>query len=498
MWNGWSPDDGNGRFQPAAAAGLTADQLPKLKLKWAFGFPGATAMYTQPTIVGGHVFVSSDAGFVYSLDAATGCVYWSFEAPAGVRTAVSIGPVKGVPGVRYAAYFGDLHTNVYGVDADSGKLLWKTRVETHPIARITGSIKLSGDRLFVPVSSLEEVAAGNNINYECCTFRGSVVALDLGTGRQIWKSYAIEEEPVPVRKNSIGTVLWKNAGAAIWNTPTVDLKRKAIYVGTGDAYTAPASETANAVLALDYETGRRLWSRQIVANDVWISGCTPTILGGPPPELRSQNCPNEAQQSIVEYDADVTATILRTLGTRSALIVAGEFGEVYAVDPDRKGEVVWRTHLGEALPGQGHAGIGVGAGADDQNVYLPLERRTGGLTALNLATGQRAWHAPGRKANCAEGVTACSAAQHSAVTVITGAVFSGATDRMLRAYSTVDGQILWEFNTAQTFPTVNDIPGKGGSLRGPGPTVAGGMLFTGSGYAGNVAGNVLLAFAVGQ
>jgi polyvinyl alcohol dehydrogenase (cytochrome) len=496
-WNGWSPDDENARFQSAAAAGLTVEQLSKLKLKWAFGFPGATAMYSQPTIVSKHVFVSSDAGFVYSLDAVSGCVYWSFEAGAGVRGAVTIGSAKGIPGVRYVAYFGDLHTNVYGVDADTGKLLWKTKVETHPIARITGPLKISGDRLFVPVSSLEEVAAGANVSYECCTFRGSVVALELGTGRQLWKTYSIVERPVQMRKNSIGTVLWINAGAAIWGSPTIDLKRKAIYVGTGDAYTAPAPDTANAVLALDYDTGKILWSRQIVANDAWIIGCTPRLFGGPPPELRPQNCPDESQQSVVQYDVDATTPILKTLSNgRTLLFVYGEFGEVTAVDPDRKGEVVWQTHLGEALPstGENQPGLRWGAAADDQNLYLPLERREGGMTALKLSTGQRVWHAWGQKANCPEGVTGCNAAQDSAATLIPGAVFSGAADGMLRAYSTTDGHIVWEFNTARTFPTVNDVTAKGGSLKAAGPTIAGGMLFVGSGYAGSMPGNVLLAF----
>jgi polyvinyl alcohol dehydrogenase (cytochrome) len=493
QWNGWSPDAGNARFQPAKDAGLTAEQVPKLKLKWAFAVPGATSMYGQPTVVSGHVFFGTDAGFVYSLDAATGCVHWSFEAPTGVRTAVVIAPVKGSAGVRHAAYFGDVKSNMYAVDADTGKLLWSRNVETHPLSRITGSIRLEGDRLFVPVSSWEETA-GANVNYECCTFRGSVVALDAVTGKQLWKSYTIFEEPIPLRKNTIGTQLWSNSGGAVWNTPTVDVRRKAVFVGTGNAYTAPAPPTTDAVVAYDMETGKPLWWRQLLAKDAWVVGCRPNDRN------RTQNCPDVKDQAISYNDADVGASpILRTLPDgRSILIVAGESGSVLGLDPARRGAIIWQTHLGEALPGQGQPGIGLGAGADDQTAYFPLERSTGGLTAINIATGERVWHTPGQKANCAEGVRGCSASQQGAVTVIPGVVFSGAADGTLRAYSTANGRILWEFNTAQTFQAVNALPAKGGSVRGPGVTVVGGTVYAGSGYGalGGMAGNVLLAFDV--
>src|SRR5215216_4427330 len=91
-WNGWG-DLSNTRFQPAKAAGLSAGQVSRLKLKWAFGFPNATALYGQ-TIVDGRVFVSSNAGYVYSLDAETGCIHWSLKSNAVVRSGIVIGPLK--------------------------------------------------------------------------------------------------------------------------------------------------------------------------------------------------------------------------------------------------------------------------------------------------------------------------------------------------------------------------------------------------------------------
>ncbi len=240
-WNGWGVDAGNTRFQPAAAAGLTADQVPKLKLKWAFGFPNGTSAYGQPAIAGGRLFIGSDNGFVYSLDAATGCVYWSFQSSGGVRTAISLGRA----GARFAAYFGDVKANVYAVDAETGALLWKKSAESHPLARITGAPALYNGRLYVPVASFEE-GSGPNPKYECCTFRGSVVAYDAATGEQVWKTYTIPERPRPTKKNSIGTQLYGPAGAAVWSAPTIDAKRGALYVATGDAYTFPAAETSDA------------------------------------------------------------------------------------------------------------------------------------------------------------------------------------------------------------------------------------------------------------
>ena len=127
-WNGWGVDIANTRFQSADGGGLRPGDVPRLKLKWAFGFPEATSLYNQPTIVDGRVFVSSDSGYVYSLDAATGCVHWSFQAQAGIRGAISIAPVKSgvAPGsTKFAAYFGDVHGYVYSIDASNGELPWR-------------------------------------------------------------------------------------------------------------------------------------------------------------------------------------------------------------------------------------------------------------------------------------------------------------------------------------------------------------------------------------
>ncbi len=192
MWNGWGVDPTtNARFQPASAAGLSPAQVSNLKLKWAFGLPLAEEAHSQPTIAGGRVFVGSDAGTVYSLDAA-------------MRVAPTVSAVKGTSPAKYAVYFGDQKANAYGLDAENGKLLWKVKVDGHPVAQITGAPTLYEGRLYVPTASAEERAAGLSMTYPCCTFRGSVTALDAKTGKQVWKTYIIPNPPKPRQSFMVG------------------------------------------------------------------------------------------------------------------------------------------------------------------------------------------------------------------------------------------------------------------------------------------------------
>src|ERR1700744_2661774 len=240
-WNGWGVDLTQHRFQPAAMAKLKADEVPRLKLKWAFGFPGDTRAYAQPAIVGGRLFVGRAGGKVYSLDAKSGCIHWIFDAGFSVRTAITIGGEGGPT----AAYFGDQRGNVFAVDAEAGTLLWKTRVEEHPAAMITGAPTLASTNLYVPISSAEEVLAADR-RYPCFSFRGGIAALDAATGALLWKSYTITEEPKPLRVNGEGAVEMQGpSGAAVWSSPTVDLKARMVYVTTGDAYSEPAADTAD-------------------------------------------------------------------------------------------------------------------------------------------------------------------------------------------------------------------------------------------------------------
>lgn len=485
-WNGWGVDKANSRFQTAAAAGLTSATVPKLALKWAFGFPEGRQAFGQPTVVGGRIYVGSDNGFVYSLDAASGCVYWSYQAKAGVRTAITVAPIK-AGASRFAVFFGDVRANVYAIDAESAALIWTKHADPHPVARITGAPAFHDGRLYVPVSSIEE-AMGGNPSYPCCSFRGSVIAFDASTGEQRWQSFTISEAAVPMRKTSTGTQLWGPAGAAVWSAPTIDPERGRIYLSTSNGYTYPAVNTTDAVMAVDLATGKRLWTRQLTPNDAYVIGCGPNA--------KSETCPQETGPDF----AVGTSPILRSLpGGRRILAVGQKSGIAWGINPD-DGTVVWQHRVGQ---GTALGGIEWGGAADDRLVYYPNAdgllgiKAAGGLAAIRLATGEREWWAP-PIATCPDQTMKCIPAQSAAASMIPGVVFSGATDGMMRAYSAADGKVLWEFATARDFETVNGIKARGGSINGPGATIANGMVFTNSGYGsfGQMAGNVLLAFGV--
>lgn len=479
-WNGWSTDGTNTRFQSAAGAGISADDVSKLKLKWAFGLPGATHVYGQPSVVGGRVFVSADSGYVYSLNARSGCVYWSYLANGAVRTAVSVAPVKS-GGI--AAFFGDLKGNVYAVNARTGEKLWMVQVEDHPLTRLTAAPKFYDNRLYVPVASAEEGTASEP-HYPCCTFRGSVVALDAATGKQIWKTYMIPEKPKVIGKNSAGTEKWAPSGSGVWNSPTIDPKRKALYVGTGDAYTSPAAKSSDGLVALDLATGKVLWQVQDLGGDAWLVGCPED------PAKRPENCPKD-----MGPDHDFGAPpILKELPNGKRVLIAGQkSGMVWAHDPDNKGAVMWKAPTASGAPASGQ--IVWGGAADDVSVYFGLH--SGGIVALQLNNGERRWFT---KIDPAPAVSKLPG-QEGSVSAIPGAVFAGGWDGVLRALSTAGGRVLWEYNMVHDYQTVNSVPAKGGSTVAAGPTVAGGMVFAGSGYPGlgagaGMPGNVLLAFGV--
>jgi polyvinyl alcohol dehydrogenase (cytochrome) len=494
-WNGFGQNVSNTRFQPSST-GLSAADVPRLKLKWAFGLPGDVQSWAAITVVGGRLFVGSIAGNVYSLDARTGCVHWAFDAGGIVRTAVNVGRIGSDEPARYGAFFGDARGNAYAVDAVNGRLLWKVSVESHPSARLTGSAVLHRGRLYIPVSSSEE-GAGSLPDYECCRFRGSVVALDAATGRQIWKSYTIPEEPRPFRKNARGTQLWGPSGGAIWSSPVIDESRQALYVTTGNNYSDPPTATSDAFVAMDLESGKILWAHQVTPNDAYVSACRLTD---------KTNCP---QVNGPDFDFAASPILVALPDGKRALVAGHKSGNVYAVDPDRQGARLWEARVGE---GGSMGGVQWGSAADQQNVYVALSdlgrvmltytqftdadrNRGGGMFALRLTDGTRLWHTP--PVPC-DARPRCSPAQSGAVSAVPGAAFSGSLDGYVRAYASDTGKVIWDFDTVREYETVNGVPARGGSLDGPGPVIAGGMMFVNSGYTvdGGIPGNVILAFSV--
>jgi polyvinyl alcohol dehydrogenase (cytochrome) len=497
QWNGWGRDLDNTRYQPEPA--IRANDVAKLALKWAYGYQGGTE-FGQPTVVDGRLFLASSAGRIYSLDAITGCTYWTYDTAAGSRTAITIGELArakivvlprklkrtlahlDVIKAPSAAFFGDDTATVYAVDAQKGTLLWKTRVDTHPMARIVGAPVVYNDRLYVTVSSTEDSAAANP-NYGCCTFRGSVAALDVAGGRLLWKSYTVLEEPQPTRKNSAGIQQFGPAGAAIASSPTLDTKRNVLYVATGGSATGLEQALTDAVAAFDLADGKLRWVKQLSRPDAGAAGA-----------------------------GFASAPILRTLATGNQVLLAGQkSGVVYGLDPDHGGETLWQVKLGNGLaagpavagssigpPGVAGApgGVAWGSAADHRNLYVAVSgllaqpaNASGSLTALDIKTGVARWHTPSPEPACAWGEHNCFHGEAQAVTVMPGSVFSGSLDGHLRAYSTIDGKIFWDYDTAKEFQTKNGIKASGGPLDHGGATIVNGTVYVNS-------GNTLLAFSV--
>jgi polyvinyl alcohol dehydrogenase (cytochrome) len=508
-WNGWSPNAlTNTRYQPAKAAGLSPAAVSRLQLKWAFGFPATYSTYGQPTIVNGRVYVGADSGYLYSIDAETGCVHWSFQAQAGLRSAPMVAAVK--PGsARMAVFFGDIRGNIYSLDASSGELLWKVPVDPHPLSRIMAAIKVYEGRVYVPVANREETTSAG-YDYICCTSRGIVMALDTATGKQIWKTYTISETPGP-RKTSAGVSFLGPSGASVWGTLALDPKRRAVYLATGNAFSEPDVGRTDAVMSMDMDTGKILWVQQAEHGDVWHNANCPS--GPPPPGFpprsagripaqRSQAArggggrgSQQARPAPPPYyycpdtkgpDWDFSAGVMLVdLPNGKSLVVAGQkSGVVWAYDPDYGGALVWKSDIsrGEIL---------FGGAADEEYGYFGMSG--GALTAVRLKDGVEQWNTyidPQPSMESHRGVTA-------AVSVVPGVVFVSCLDGTLRAFSTFDGRPLWHYDTTQKVETVNGVAGKGGSIGSAGATIVNGMVYVTSGYIGFLngqPGNLLLAF----
>jgi polyvinyl alcohol dehydrogenase (cytochrome) len=478
QWNGWGRDLGNSRYQPKP--GFAAADIARLKVKWAFAYPGTKN--TQPLVFGDRVFVASMSGRVYSLDAATGCVHWRYDYRGGGRASMSIGPLKTAPS-GYALYFGDDRMFVHAFDAGSGKALWTVRVGDHRVGRITGSPALHDGVLYVPLSASEE-SQGNVGAYGCCTFIGTVVAVDARTGRVRWSQSILSETPHPTRKNAAGTQMYGPAGGAIWSAPTIDAKRGQLYVATGDSYTEIDHPTSDAVVAMDLKTGAIRWVNQVLAQDNFMSGTVNGPLGTRGPD----------------YDFGASPELVTLAGGRTLLITGNKSSIVYAMEPDT-GKTVWQTpKLGS---GGASGGVEWGSATDGAILYAPLAdnpaRGRPGLVALNVADGRELWRVESPKGlACNVPSGRCLPGYSQAATAVPGAVFVGALDGRLRAYAAADGKLLWEYDTTTPVDTVNGVKAApGGSLDMGGPVIAGGRLFVHSGYGGSAgASNLLLAFSV--
>lgn len=486
MWNGWSGSGhSNARFQPNP--GFTRADVPRLKLKWAFSYQGSA--FSEPTVVNGRVFVSSVTGTVYSLDARTGCTYWTRDLGAPTRGQMSVGRM---PSGRFAIYATNWKGKVSALDAMTGKEIWSAIADGHHAARLTGAPILYQGRLYVPVSSGEETLS-NDPKYVCCTFRGSLVAYDAATGRRLWKSYTIDKAPAPIPgdPHRMGP-----SGSPLWMSPTIDARRGLIYVASGNNYSDPTTDSSNAVMAFDLATGRKRWTSQVFAENPYVTGCEAPN--------RHVNCPTG--EVGPDRDFGSSPILVKTSSGKDMIVATNKGGIVFGMDPDRRGQIIWQTRIGQ---GGIIGGIQWGAATDGLRVYAPVSdyaydgplpgsdgyKGKAGLNALDPVTGKLLWHVSAPIVKCSwEGL--CSGAHFAAAIAMPGVVFSSAWDGHIRAYAAESGAILWDFDTGGDWPAVNGGKATGGSIDHGGQTLADGLLFVNSGGRQGQPGNALMVFSV--
>jgi len=478
---------------------LTADNVADLEVKWSFAYPNAFQARSQPVYGGGAIYVGSQDGTVWALDAVTGCFRWRFQATAEVRTGIAITPWTAADhNVDPTIFFGDTLANVYAVSATSGQLRWRMKADDHPYATLTGTPAASttsdGDgRLYVPVSSLEVIAAANPA-YACCSFRGAVLALDAATGEILWKSFTTDTPAAPAGKTSAGTTTMAPSGAPIWSAPTIDDKRGRLYVGTGENYSSPADGNSDAIIAYDLKTGKKLWVSQQTAKDAWNTACFTF------PGIDNANCPEEDGP---DFDFGSNPILIELPGGAEILVAGQKSGDVVGVDPDT-GETLWKTRVGR---GGIQGGVHFGMAAEGTSVYVPIndlnfpgdDERYGaesppkpGVYSVNAENGELLWSAPSPEV-CGD-TPRCTPGVSQAISAIPGAVIAGHLDGRLRIYARKDGAVLWEKNLLGEYETVSGEIAVGGAYSGGGVLVAHGRMYVNAGYGfnGHIPGNALV------
>lgn len=483
-WNGWGNNINGQRFQSSAGTRINGNNLDELEVVWAIGVEGASAARAQPAIVDGLVVYGSPSGQVYALDLESGCHHWTYAGISEVRAAPTVVYAEELD--KTLVIVADQSNRVYALDVQTGEKLWHADPDANPWAVSTGAPVVYGGKVYVPVSSMEVAGAGNP-QHVCCTFRGNVAALDLNTGEKLWHTF-IMEEAKEVGKNSVGNPILAPSGAPIWGSATFDEQRNRVYVGSGQNYSRPTSDTSDSVIAFDADTGNMDWVYQSTANDAFTMGCT---------GREHPNCPDAGP------DVDIGAPVLfTTLSNGQDIVVAGTKGSVvFGLDPDATNEserVLWETRIGRGSP---LGGVHWGMTFVDDVVYVPVSDRIPGgsdtpqpgLHAIDMKTGEVLWYTPAPD-RCEGLGFACSNAYSAPATALGDVILVGSLSGVLFAHDKNSGEVVWEWDTKTEYTTINNVPASGGAIDATGPVLSGDYMIVNTGYAqfGQLGGNAMV------
>jgi polyvinyl alcohol dehydrogenase (cytochrome) len=485
--DGWGFGPDNHRFQQYSD--IDRDNVDQLKLRWTFALDEGQSPHSYPTVSGDTVFIGTDSGNLYALDRDSGCTRWQYAAGEPIRTAVVHGAllVNGKP--RVLLFFGTGEGFVHAVDAASGARVWRTEVRDHPYALVTGSPRFHEGKLIVPVSSVE-LALAISPFYGCCKFRGSLVTLDAASGEPEWRTHTISE-PLRVTGRHFWFVEhWGPSGAPIWSSPAVSAELGLVFAGTGENYTSPATDTSDAILALDAADGTLRWSKQFTAEDAFNMACSISV--------KHPNCPPEAGP---DFDFGAPPVIVQARNGDQLVLAGQKSGGVYAMDA-RTGKRRWEQQLGRGgWLGGVHWGMALDRGR--RQLYVPISdvaagpvngEAAPGVYALDLETGTRLWSA--RQDSLCEGREGCRDGFSAAPLATDELVFAAMLDGQVTIFDAANGDLLWQYDSWRDFEAVNGLAARGGAIDVHGPLVAGRQLIIQSGYGsfGQRGGNALLVF----
>ena len=483
-------DGNNPRHLDAAQAGLTTDDFPKLELAWALAFPDTSGLRAAPVIVGSTLFYSAtDSGRVFALDINSGCAKWVYTADSRLRSSIAYSGID----ESHVLVFSDSAGMIHTVDAQSGERIWIASGQASDNqGMLTGTPVVTGDKVIVPVSG-SGVITGGNPNYECCENHSAVTALNLRSGEKLWEYHTMPAAEYTGQVSSTGVKQRGPSGAPIWTTPTVDEKRGQVYVTTGENTSHPTTNTSDAIIALDLDTGEAKWVFQALENDMWNFGCS----------ARGPNCIILEDTNSVDFDFGGPAILVKTVD-RDLLIAGQKSGDLWALDPDT-GSLVWNQRVGEGTAlGGNHWGIA----SNFDRAFMTINDPKGmngnskpGIYSYFVGTGEPSWFyevQPECNDERSERLRRCESLFGFSATPLSvdGAVITGGLDGRLFVFNSESGELIYEYDTVRDYETINGVEGYGGSIDSHSISAGSGMVFVGSGYGQfrQVPGNVLLAF----